>query len=173
MLSVQPIIATESKVHPGVTFKVRSLSRRDRAVREFDLIEARAALQDIQSEWLPIAPPEEGVEDKRTPEQVKHASVLWMKHAAIFERDIKPAVIKSALVSIEGVEIAGVVVTPETLFSGGSQLDALIDEIYQACEHASGLTEEQAKNSQSPTTSNGPVAGEEKSSSDAAQPVAA
>lgn len=76
-----------------------------------------------------------------------------------------PAAIRAGLVSIAGVEIAGVAATPESIATNATpELNDLVREIYVECEFGAGLLPVQRKNSQSPIISNEPGTGEKNSS---------
>lgn len=96
-----------------------------------------------------------------TPEAEKRRRFLDYRAGLLRDLYIKPAAIQAALVSVAGLEIDGVPATPETLLDHtGADYDALIEEIYQSCESAAGLSADQQKNSQSPTISSAPAAGD-------------
>ncbi len=88
------------------------------------------------------------------PETRHSREALNYRANLIFDQYIKPATIRAGLISLEGLEIEGKPATPELLLTATSDAcDGLIDEIYAACDKASGLSGETQKNSESPTTS--------------------
>lgn len=173
MLSIEPIVSQESTVTPGVTFKVRSLSKIERAKREFPLMDARFQIADLANEWLAIKPPEDGEEDIRTAKDVRRARFIDVQYQLLMDSVIKPAVLRAGVVSIHGLKIDGKAAGIDSLIAGGNALDDLIEEIFEACQEASGLTEQQRKNSESPSTSNTRGRGEAKNSEPVAAPAVA
>jgi len=160
MFSIKSRTVVESTNCPGVTFTVRRLNKIQRSARDLPVMEARMRYTEISERYFELkAIPEQ------TPELEREARMIDYEAGLIINQHLKPASVKAALVSISGMEIDGKPVTAESLLADGSpDADALIDEIYAACEIASGLTGVQQKNSQSPSTSPEPGDGETKGS---------
>lgn len=97
------------------------------------------------------------------PDQQKKLLDLLNKRFMLDRNKFRPAIINWGLSKITGVEIDGKPVDhPQALIDGGPE--DLVDEISDAIMASMRLTEEERKNSASPTTSGAPVDGEKKSS---------
>lgn len=175
MVSIQSKVTHGSKVMPGVTFVVRTLNKIQRARRDFPIADHVYEYQEAFGEALRLLPDGFLKISTDTPEGIKAriAALAAMEPATARARSmadyraelienehLKPAYIRAGLVSITGAEIDGIPVTPDTLLESSADFDALIDEIYDACREASGLTAAQVKNSESPTTGPAQVATE-------------
>lgn len=155
MLSIQSKTTIESESCPGVTFTVRRLNKIQRSVRDLPVMEPRMRYTEISERYFELKGRKE-----QTPETLRETKMLDYEAGLVINEHLKPASIRAALVSIEGLEIDGKPATVDSLLADGSpDTDALIDEIYQACEIAAGLTGTQQKNSPSPSTSVEPVDG--------------
>lgn len=143
---------------PGVTFTVRTLNRIRRSRRDLPILATRQRLSEILREYKPLRKllteaPAEFTDDQRRQIDALDAEFTWLR-----DSEIKPADIRAGLVSIDGLEIDGAPATVETLLNAtGPEYDALLEEIHEACEAASGLSPAETKNSQSDTTSTGAV----------------
>jgi hypothetical protein len=125
-----------------------------RATKEAELAQAKEALRVT------------GASVADTPENEKRRRIVDFKAGLIRSQYMVPAYVRAGLVSITGLEIDGKPATADSLLeSTGADYDALIEEIYAACEQASGLTGDQRKNSESPTTSSAQVVTEATTSS--------
>jgi hypothetical protein len=184
MLTIEPEIQINSTAVPGVTYTVRNLNRIQRAEREFGLMEARYRVSELNSELAALAK-EFGIDPDAdtsvaelfaadaTAAQSRRRALLWKEIGLIGDRDIKPATIKAGLISIQGVDVGDKAADVESILSGDPKTDALLDEIFAACEDSAGLLEKQRKNSASPTTSTVQVDGEQVKNLPTAEPAAA
>jgi hypothetical protein len=183
MLTIEPQTTIQSTAVPGVTYTVRNLNRIQRASREFSLMEARYRIGEIYSEFRALADelkmdPENvsileiRLNSSATPPQKKRAALLEAELQILLNRDIKPATIHAGLISIEGVQLGDKPADTESILSGDPKADALLDEIFAACEDSAGLLEKQRKNSASPAISSEPAAGDPAESSPTAEPAA-
>jgi len=146
-------ITQESKVLPGVTFTVRRLNQIQRAKRDFGLIEERGRYTELYERY------------KALPDDAEHLvarAKLDHEMGLIINAHFKPAYIRAGLVSIEGYQIDGTAPSADKLIESGDEL--LVDEIYLACEVASGLSAAAQKNLPSPGTSDKPEGGQASSS---------
>ena len=126
----------------GVSFTVRRLNSIQRAHREAVIIESREQLAEILKQYADLADGDPG------------KARLDREYGVIHARYIKPAVILAGLVRVDGLTADGKPVTDaEALLELGADADALIDEIYIACERGSGLTVAQKNESSSGGTS--------------------
>lgn len=149
MISLKSKSTLESKSTPGVSFTVRTLNKIQRAKRDLLIIETRQQMSALVREYGPLAELE-----TPTPEQAKRKALIDVEYTWLEDRDLKPALLRAGIVSVEGMEIDGKAVTVDALIeSAGADYDALIDEMYTACEAASGLSATETKNSSSDTTS--------------------
>jgi hypothetical protein len=156
MLSIQSKTTAESAVCPGVKFTVRRLNKIQRSARDLPVMEPRMRYTEISERYFEL----KGLKEP-TPETEREARMIDYEAGLIINEHLKPASIRAALVSIEGLEIDGKPATADSLLADGSpDTDGLIDEIYAACEIASGLSGTQQKNLQSPSTSVEPADGE-------------
>jgi hypothetical protein len=94
-----------------------------------------------------------------TEEQQEHVRLPLMavqyEVGLLLDRDIKPACIREALVSIAGLETEdGPITDAEQLLAAATpDMDGLMEEIFDACNEGSGMSGEEEKNSGSLTTS--------------------
>ena len=146
-MNFEPTQTIESAARPGVTFVVRRLNKIQRAQRDAKLIDARARIAATYERMRPMFNDDSTVKPERLEEFQKLDNEVGMAMVT----DLYPAYLRAGLLSISGYEIAGKPATIESLLSDGE--DALLDEIYAACVANGGLTAEQEKNSQSPSTS--------------------
>ena len=148
MLQIESKRIIESSTTPGVTFTVRRLNRVQRARRDLTVIGPRMKFTAAIERYREL----EALK-ARTAEHDTEMRALDYEVGLIANNDLKPASITASLVSIAGLEIDGLPATVQTLIeNGGPDTDALMDEIYLACEEASSLSGADAKNSQSPST---------------------
>jgi len=137
-------ITHESKTVEGVRFTVRVLNQIRKAVREEGLVQVRA---QIRAKHDAI---------RNAGDDVNQIATLADEAAILASKHVTPAYLRAGLISIEGLEIDDKpITTVEDVLEFAP--DELLDEILTACNDASGLSEEQQKNSQSPTTSSGAV----------------
>jgi hypothetical protein len=160
----------ESAALPGIAFTVRRLAHIRRAEMDLTTVKEQAEMAALVREYHGIMETEprklltpEARAARLTelaPDQVLRIGVIDRTVDLITQRYIKPASIRAGLVSIEGVtdEDGSPIATAEKLLASATpELNALINEIYEACEAASGLDAEETKNSQSPTTGDEPA----------------
>ena len=155
-MQIEKLKRFESATCPGVAFTVRRLGKIQRSARDFPIMTARLRMSEIAREWQMIPKPDAGGNDPRLTALNYEASLLT-------DRDITPAVLRAGIASIEGID--GVSTVDALLADASPELDVLIAEMFDACEAASGLTGEQQKNSESPTTSTAPVVSENSNTS--------
>jgi len=148
----------QSVTQPGVFFEVRVLNSIQRAKLDLQNLEARVKYSEIYAEIGRLPKPPEGDPPPADPDLIEREK-LRISADCILKIDIKPATIRAGLLKIEGLEIDGLAATTESLIESGPS--GLIDEIWSAINNEAGLTEEQRKNSQSPSISAAPEAGQE------------
>lgn len=148
----------ESTAVPGVTFTVRRLNKTQRAKRDGPVMAERlrfsAALREREA-IKPIGDPDRIL----SADLQKEYETVNYEASLLYEEHLMPASVRAALVSIAGLEIDGAAITSASMLleSGTPETDALLDEIYEACESASTLSDEERKNLKSLTTSGEPV----------------
>lgn len=135
----------------GLRLKIAALNGRIAAGEDVPATELAEA-----EEALSVA--RESADAGDTPAAQRSRALADQRAALIRDEHMKPAVIRAGLVSIEGAQVNGEPVTVASLIASSADFDELLDEIYEACEQASGLTVKQQKNLQSDTTSTGQVA---------------
>lgn len=145
-MNFEPTQTIESTARPGVTFVVRRLNKIQRAQRDAKLIDVRARIASTYERMRPMFNDDSTVKPERLDEFQKLDNEVGMAMVT----DLYPAYVRAGLLSISGYEIAGKPATIDSLLSDGE--DALLDEIYAACVANGGLTAEQEKNLQSPST---------------------
>jgi len=157
----------DSAAIPGVRFTVRRLGKTQRAARDLQTMEQRRKCAALAREWRALLPAmaEDGVtflkpEDDTAANRDARARIDE-EYGLLMDSAIKPASIRAALVSIENLAVDGKLVTTakDFLDADAPALDDLGDEIFRACEEASGLTDEERKNLQPPTISSELAAG--------------
>lgn len=146
-MNFEPTQEIKSTARPGVSFVVRRLNKIQRAQRDAKLIDARARIASIYERMRPMFQDDNTVR----PECLEEFKKLDNEVGMAMVTDLYPAYLRAGLLSITGYEIAGKPATIETLLSDGE--DDLLDEIYAACVANGGLTAEQEKNLQLPSTS--------------------
>jgi hypothetical protein len=161
----------ESQAVPGITYTVRLLNKTKRAERDAPIMDAIVRHQTaatahydamIAAGYAVVNGYWDRPKDLPSPTEEAMAEIRVLRAEVDLIRDefILPAVIRAGLISIAGfTDDAGnpVIATADTLLECGADADALIDEVYLACESASGLSENERKNSPSPTISAEPV----------------
>jgi len=139
----------ESKAIPGCKFVTRRLNSIQRARRDAGIAEHRREYTRLTTELSALVrrligdgTPEERQAKLAALHSDKALEMNALDDGArlILDEHIRPAVIRAALVSIEGADG----ITLENLFDEAP--DELIDEIDAACNESSGLTAEQQKN---------------------------
>jgi hypothetical protein len=153
MISLKSKNTIASKAIPGVSFTVRTLNKIQRARRDLPVMATRQHLAGLIREYSPLQDTPD-----RTPAQSARLDLIEAEYSWLQDQEIYPSVIRAGLVSVDGLEIDGQPATADSLIeSTGADYDLLIEEIYQACASAAGLTATETKNSQSATTSTAPV----------------
>ena len=141
----------DSQACAGVRFTVRILNEIQRARRDAKLLETRARINELRDQWA-------AAKDKGTSlDMIK----IDDEASLLSQSVVVPAFIRAGMISVDGLEIDGAPATVEALIESGPA--NLVSEIYEACVRASGLNQEESKNSPSPGTSEGPEAGQETS----------
>lgn len=140
-----------SLVNPLVTFQIRTLNVIQRAKRDSRILKERAeyltAVQNRQALTNRIiAGATDDDERKRRwdaadPDLIARVNAYYDAEQALFNSVIVPAAITAALVSVKGMD--GVSQVSDFLDNAP---DALIEECYQLCDEASGLTVDRQKN---------------------------
>ncbi len=122
-------------------------------------VPAKAALEKRRAELVAelakidealLNPPDTTVETIKSGKETEY-TVLDHEANLIVAKDLQPAYIKAGLLSITGYEVDGKAATIDAVLTGPN--DALLDEIYERCVEASGLSADARKNSQSAGTS--------------------
>ena len=162
----------QSVALPGVSFVVRRMSQIRRAARDLETIEASVRISSLLREWREIMDGDKPARDLSTadlivarsqelaPDQRSRIASIDRECSLLMDRFIRPASIRAALVSIDGIsdDEGALVVDAEALLAIATpELDGLIAEIYEACEAASGLDAEETKNLPLPTTTDEPA----------------
>ncbi|MCU1326885.1 MAG: hypothetical protein JWN34_2255 [Bryobacterales bacterium] len=163
----------ESAALPGVAFTVRRLAQIRRAEMELSTIGPRSEIAKLVREYKSIMG-DDGTRDLTTQEgrtvrlgelssdEVIKIAGIDQRVALIIDQSLKPASIRTALVSIEELtdEDGKPVDTADKLLAAATpELDGLMEEIYRACEAAGGLDAEETKNLPSPITGTEPATG--------------
>lgn len=137
----------ESESFPGVKFTVRRLNSIQRAKRDAKMLEQRVRISELDAKQRALPKVEPDQPDSAAVERARLTAELETLESEHF----KPAYIRAGMISIEGFEVEGKAGGVEDVLEHAP--DELIAEIYLACIRASGLTEIQQGNSQSPSTS--------------------
>lgn len=147
----------DSKLFPGVRITVRRLNQVQRARLEFELLPHRVRYSDLMAklEALPKEPEPPAID----PDRIERGR-LTLESTAVLNAHFKPLTIRAGFISIEGADLNGSPFTADSLIEHGDS--ALIDEVWIAIEQEAGLSAEQTKNSQSPSTSAALEGGESK-----------
>ncbi len=155
----------DSNVLPGAKVHLKKFSVDRRAKVTLALAEYRAKLNAIYRQMLDsiIVPDETDEEGKVTKpgdslavreEKTVKRITLQTEISALEDAYIKPAQLREYVVSIEGVELDGEPLTPETLVTGAHP--AFADEVYRFMEEHNGLPP--FEDSSSPSPSPSPIA---------------
>lgn len=144
-MTFESTIEHESQTFEGVRFVVRVLNNIQRAKRDLALLPQKAELTRLSSRLDELRKQEnfDTVEELRLDAEIGMLTNIHMK----------PALISAGLISITGAD--GIANAADLIDHGP---DDLIDEVYVACFMASGLTQQQQKNSSSQSDSLAPVA---------------
>ena len=152
-------VEIESKVVEGARFVVRVLNRRQALELEFGIVDARAAMADIQEQTNLLCGDDISIVDGKevrtwriNPGSEREYRRLNMQWEMLLRSTVSPAYIRAGLISFEGYTMnGGKTPTVDELIERG--LDRFLDEITGACVEHSCMSEEQQKNLPSPTTS--------------------
>jgi hypothetical protein len=159
----------ESVALPGAAFTVRRMSHLRLAGIDIATLDAQKRLTRITREWMLIMGDSAKLATreliaerlgKLTPDELDRIGDIDREHAAITAHEIWPARIKAGIISIEGIigEDGAALDTPDKLLAAATpELNGLIEEMFQACEKASGLDAEETKNLPLPTTGTEPA----------------
>jgi hypothetical protein len=171
-MDFQTTIKHDSKACHGVSFTVRRLNVIQRARRDGALLAHRAEWRKRLAEYAAFRREQLG-EMKAEERDAKiaalapdvQARLMTLEHEAdqIHFGHILPGTILAAFHSVDGFFINGKnSQTPQEFIE--SAPDELLIEVYEACEAASGLSEEQQKNLPPPGTSAGREVGSSQAS---------
>ena len=158
MPTLKTISIEDSKIFPGVKYKIRTLNQIRRARRDAAIAAERLEYTRLTSERAQLFKAlvgEDGTQEERTakanmlpPEKLMRIWDLDQRAEAIRVQTIIPSTIRAAVISIENLE--SLALEDVDVSDIGSILengpDALIDELYILCLQASQLTAEEAKN---------------------------
>ena len=152
-------VRIESATLPGVAFTVRRLAVMRRAERDMQTLQASARLEQIRREWREVMGPGDfstaelinGRMAEMSPAEFQKVDALNREGILLGDLHLKPASIRTGLVSIEGItnEDGVPIETAEQLLQCATpELDELLEEVYRACEAGGGLDTLERKNSQ-------------------------
>jgi hypothetical protein len=152
-------VTLESKVVEGARFTVRVLNRRQALELEFGILDARSKMAELQEQTKLLCGDDISFVDGKevrlwriNPGSEREYRRLNMQWEMLLRSVVSPAYIRAGLISFEGYTInGGKTPTVDELIDRG--LDSFLDEITGACVAHSCMSEEDQKNSQSPTTS--------------------
>ncbi len=119
----------ESRSHPGVRLRVRRMSFGRR-------LELTRQVKDLVGRMEFLRAGEGGPQDEA--------------EAAVLGAEVDRAYLSWGLAAVEGLEIDGAEATPEALVDSGPE--ELVAEALEAVRAEAGLSEEERKNSESPST---------------------
>jgi hypothetical protein len=158
MPSLKTINTEESKLYPGVKYKIRTLNQLRRARRDAAIAAERLEYTRVTAERAHQFKVLVG--DDGTPEELnaKANSLPVEKRVALWDMDQKaeairiqvlmPSTIRAALISVEGLEkleLEGVdPADVDSIIENAP--DTLLDELYVFCLQASQLTPDEVKN---------------------------
>jgi len=139
----------QSETFPGVSFTVRTLNSVQRARRDAAIAEQRREYTRLTTELAALVQQHigSGTAEQRSAKLTALEPGVSLQMASlddearlIYDQHIAPAMVRAALVSIDGPDG----LTVETLFDEAP--DELIEEIAKSCGDASGLSAEKQKN---------------------------
>lgn len=151
-------ITHDSEALPGVRFVVKRLNYISRSERDLALLDDRAKLTAIMRRMEALVIDGDLAEAKPIKGKEDEYARLNAEYALIHQTRIVPAYVRAGFISVEGLDIDGKAATAEDILEHAP--DEFLDEVFAACVTASGLSETQRKNSQSPGTSDDPGAGQ-------------
>lgn len=157
-MNLKSKITHQSKSAPDVSFTVRCLNVMQRARRDAAIADRKIRYSQLladQRALLKAAIPgfyEEEDPNKRAdllktlaPDKANELAEIQFKAALLLDEHIRPAIVKAGLLSIDGLVLDGQAVTAPEAFLECAP-DELLDEVYEACESASSLTDAERKN---------------------------
>jgi hypothetical protein len=149
-------ITLDSSTCEGVRFTIRRLTKVTMAKRDMEILDQQVRFAELNERIDALRKPYG--DDEEPPLEVRVEMTRYdRERGVIIDSAFKPATIKAALVSIDGYELDGKRVTAAMLLENGP--NELIDEVWIAINKHSILTVDQAKNLQSPSTSEGKADG--------------
>lgn len=168
MIALTSKMTMDSELLPGARVHLKKFSVERRARVVIALAEYRAKLNEIYRQMFDfIVVPDETDETGKVikpgdPPELRERKIiervrLQGEITALEDAYLKPVQLREYVVSIEGVELDGEPMTPETLLSGGHP--AFADEIYTWMEGHNGLPPFGGTSSSSPSPSPTPEAG--------------
>ena len=134
-------VTIQSTTTPGVTFTIRRLNKIQRATRDSSVFEHYAAFQFALGEFARNLPTPETPD---TPEMQERRKRLDYEATLVHRAHLLPVSIKAALISIEGLTVDDkpIKTAADLLEFGTPDTDALLDEVYEACELGGQVAEE-------------------------------
>lgn len=154
MHSLSSVSTVKSKKYDGVEFQVRTLNMIQRAVRDAGISEHRLEYSRLSAERVALNDKLLG-KDGTVEEREKRFDALSTddrfkiidlnnRAELIHQQFVAPATIKAALIGVTGYEIDGKPADAESIILNAP--DDLLQEAYDACTNASGMTGEETKN---------------------------
>lgn len=145
----------ESKVLSGVTLVIRKINKRRRDDIE-DLIRPIIAKFPDREEYAALDG--DRGKDKLSDEKEARWWALTCQAARLYNAEVQPIIVRMGFVRFEGLEIENEngetePATLDNLHNCSDEADALYAELVEAVEHERGLSQEEAKNSDSPSIS--------------------
>ncbi len=151
-------ITHNSEALPGVRFTVKRLNYIRRSERDLALLDDRAKLTAIMRRMEALVVDGDLVEAKPITGKEDDYARLNAEYALIHQTRIVPAYVRAGFISVDGLDADGKPATADDILDHAP--DEFLDEVFAACVAASGLTEAQRKNLQSPGISDEPEAGQ-------------
>jgi len=149
------IVESKTPGFEGVKFIIHRFSEGRRIALRLQTADALKRLEEIAGETALL---EAGGTDKEEQERRFRSLVaLGAETDRLIHEQINPTWLRWGIVSIEGLEIDNTPATAESLFQSGPR--ELYAEAVALIKEESGLSAEDQKNSESPTTSSAPVVG--------------
>jgi hypothetical protein len=150
-ITLKPTQITESKLTPGVSFEIRTVTHGLRMKIDLDVLEANAAVRDFTHQATKSLNGKPG----NDPETMKAVATIQL-----LDKQVRlPILLRAALVAVNGLENGEGQPVSVDEFIELAPSD-LIDEAFALCEAACGLSAEERKNSESPSTSRSLAEGE-------------
>lgn len=143
MISLQSSLAIKSETLEGVVYHVRVLSEIEKSKRDLALIDSFRRLGEAMDGRAECIETVDG-EERQKPNCSGRLLELEKITEAIQYGEYWPAVIRTSLLSVEGIEINGKVPSVDDLIQF-APVDVLA-EIVAACKQGEGLTAAERKN---------------------------